>query len=186
MRIIVHGTPAPQGSKRAFVNQHTGRPSLVESSEKVKPWREAVKWAALDAFSILLDECSALAHDSICSEPGHIGWTQDGPVAVQVTFYLPRPHGHYGTGRNACTLRPSAPELPAKKPDLDKLLRSTLDGLGEAGIWADDSRVVHVRASKAYADDRPAGADIKVTAAEVATLNPAPCHAERERNRRNG
>ena len=41
--IRVYGTPAPQGSKR-----HVGRGVMVESSKKVKPWREAVKQAALD------------------------------------------------------------------------------------------------------------------------------------------
>lgn len=136
MRITVHGIPAPQGSKR-----HVGNGRMIESSAKVKPWREAVKWAVID------------------QGPARMA---TGAVVVDVTFYLPRPQGHYGTGRNACTLRPSAPEYPAVKPDIDKLLRSTLDGLGDVGVWADDSRVVHVRASKAYADDRPAGADITI------------------------
>ena len=36
----VAGTPAPQGSKRAFVVN--GRPVMTESSSKVKPWRQDV------------------------------------------------------------------------------------------------------------------------------------------------
>lgn len=40
----VDGTPAPQGSKKAF--NRGGRCVLVESSKKVKPWRESVAKAA--------------------------------------------------------------------------------------------------------------------------------------------
>jgi Holliday junction resolvase RusA-like endonuclease len=39
LRVI--GTPAPQGSKR-----HVGNGVMIESSRKVKPWREAVCYAA--------------------------------------------------------------------------------------------------------------------------------------------
>lgn len=56
-----------------------------------------------------------------------------------VTFHLPRPKGHYRTGANAHLLRDSAPEQPSVKPDLDKLVRSTMDGLSEAGVWHDDA-----------------------------------------------
>ena len=133
MRIVVRDTPAPQGSKRAFVNRHTGRPSVVESSAKVKPWREAVKHAALDVLG---------GYDVK-------NYLTD-PVSVTVTFTLARPKGHYRTGKNAHLLRDSAPRYPAGKPDIDKLLRSTLDALGAAGVWRDDAQVVHVDVFKAY------------------------------------
>ena len=121
---IVHGTPAPQGSKRAFRNQHTGRIAMVESSSKVKPWRQAVKFA--------------------WAELGREGVSFPAPAAVHayVAFYLPRPQGHFGTGKNAGVIKDSAPRHPAGKPDIDKLLRSTLDGIGEAGAWTDDAQVV--------------------------------------------
>ncbi|MFI6317326.1 RusA family crossover junction endodeoxyribonuclease [Nonomuraea sp. NPDC050556] len=53
--IRVHGIPAPQGSKNSFPiytgrgknRQFTGRVALQESSQKVGPWREAVREAAL-------------------------------------------------------------------------------------------------------------------------------------------
>lgn len=139
----VHGTPAPQGSKR-----HVGNGVMVESSAKVKPWRQDVKWAALEAHK----ECGGTGV--------HFDrWTA---VSVHLTFYLARPRGHYGTGRNAETLKPSSPTWPAVKPDLDKLVRSTLDALGEAGMWADDSQVAVVEAGKEYADDQPPGAQVTV------------------------
>lgn len=142
--IHIHGTPAPQGSKTAFAlkkdGQYTGRTSMKESSKAVKPWRaEVVKAAA-----------------------GHTIIT--GPVAVTITFYLKRPKGHYGTGRNAGTLKPAAPALPGVKPDVDKLVRSTLDGLTTAGVYVDDSRVTDLLVAKRYADGRTPGADVQVSA----------------------
>lgn len=95
MRLDVLGTPAPQGSKRAYVR--SGRAVLVESSAKVRPWRDAVKVAvALDG-----------------------GGQRFGrqPVTVAVTFRLRRPRGHYGTGRNADQLRSAAPNHPTGTPD---------------------------------------------------------------------
>jgi Holliday junction resolvase RusA-like endonuclease len=145
MKITVHGTPAPQGSKR-----HVGGGRMIESSAKVKPWREAVKWAAIEAAK---------------STPGPVElWQIDTALVVEMCFYLQRPQSHYGTGRNACTLKPSAPKYPITKPDTDKLIRSTLDALSDAGIWADDSRAVTVMADKRYADDRVPGAEITVDA----------------------
>lgn len=144
LTVTVTGTPAPQGSKRGFYNAKAGRVQMVESSNKVKPWRQDVKAAALNTIA-------TTGHQQLL-----------GPVAVDVTFYLPRPAGHYGTGRNAHQIKPSAPRWPHRKPDVDKLLRSTLDALGEAGVWRDDSQVVDVHAAKAYADGRPPGAHITV------------------------
>lgn len=134
--IHVDGTPAPQGSKR-----HVGRGILVESSKLVKPWRAAVAAAA---------QASNLA-----------GLMLNGPIQVRMSFYLRRPAGHFGKRG----LLPSAPPRPDRKPDLDKLVRSTLDGLATDGcVIADDARIVSIRASKHYCtDDRPMpGADIWV------------------------
>lgn len=141
--IIVRGTPAPQGSKR-----HVGRGIMVESSAKVKPWREAVKSACWQAEAVA------------------VVFPAPTPVVVGVAFYLARPKGHYGTGRSAGEVKASAPQRPAVTPDLDKLLRSTLDGLGEGGLWTDDSQVVSVVAEKWYvcAEFTVPGARIVVSA----------------------
>ena len=151
IEIIVLGTPAPQGSKRGFAikakGAYTGKVAQVESSAKVKPWRMAVKYAALNEISML----------------DWIYQPMTGAIVLEVTFRLPRPKGHYGTGRNAGLLKPSAPWFPAGRPDLDKLLRSTFDALGEAGVWGDDAQVVKVYGSKEYATDyAPTGATIRV------------------------
>jgi crossover junction endodeoxyribonuclease RusA len=125
LTFFIVGTPAPQGSKR-----HVGRGIMVESSKKVKPWREAVKWAVPSPFPPFA-----------------------GPLDVELVFSLKRPKGHYGTGRNAGKLKESSPAYPATRPDIDKLARSTLDGLGEAGVFGDDSQIVTLLAEKRYTDE---------------------------------
>lgn len=124
MRIefVVYGMPAPQGSKR-----HVGGGRMVESSKAVKPWREAVKYAALQALA----------------DAGHPP-PLDGPLRAWIVFTLSKPG--------------SAPKRtrtwPCRKPDLDKLLRSTLDALTDAGVIADDARIVEIaRLAKSYPDE---------------------------------
>lgn len=118
MKIVVYGMPAPQGSKR-----HVGKGILVESSKKVKPWRQDVKAAALAARN---------------GAP-----PIDGPVCLRVVFTLPKPKSAPKTKRT----------YPDRKPDIDKLLRSTLDALTEAGVFTDDARVVGVAMNKAFPNE---------------------------------
>lgn len=129
LKITVYGLPAPQGSKK-----HVGNGVMIESSAKVKPWRQDVKQAALDAIAQLPD------------------WTPlDGPLVASMVFTFARPKGHYRTGRNAHLLRDAAPARPAVTPDLSKILRSTEDALTGV-IWADDARVVgYAHLGKFYA-----------------------------------
>lgn len=119
----VFGDPAPQGSKVAKGRTRTGRVILVESSQKVKPWRQAVAAAALDLDLPLLE----------------------GPVSLSVVFRFLRPKNHFG----AKGLRPSAPIYMAKRPDLDKLCRSTCDGL-QGALLREDSQVTAISASKRF------------------------------------
>lgn len=136
--IVVRGTPAPQGSKAPKGRDRNGRTILVESSTRVKPWREAVRSTAADTAQTL-----GLA-------------AIDGPVIVEMVFSATRPKSHYRTGRNAALLRDSAPSRPTGKPDLDKLARSTGDALVDAGVLHDDSRIVEYRRlAKVYASEDP-------------------------------
>jgi crossover junction endodeoxyribonuclease RusA len=89
-----------------------------------------------------------------------VGWTAAkgarstivGPVAVTIAFYLKRPAS-----------APKSRRHPDRKPDLDKLIRSTLDGLTESGVIEDDARVITVTASKLYAEPGQAtGAAINI------------------------
>lgn len=152
--VSVVGLPAPQGSKR-----HVGRGIMVESSKRVRPWREAVKQATLDVLTVGPVDEQGMAE--------RVGFPFDRePVVVDVVFRLPRPRSHFRTGRHAAELRGDAPTLVSSRPDVDKLLRSTLDALGEAGMWSDDCQVAGVVAVKMYAAPAEvAGAQIVVRAA---------------------
>lgn len=126
---FVPGIPKPGGSKRAFVIPKTGRAIVTEDCKGSKDWRTAVAFAATEKIP---------------------AWFP-GPLRVTFVFYLPRPRGHYGTGRNAPGIRASAPDYPAVRPDTSKLVRSTEDAL--KGIaWGDDSQIVQQIASKEYVD----------------------------------
>ena len=129
IRFFVVGTPKPQGSKRAFMQPNAKRPTLIESAgEALKDWRASVRYTA-----------------------ARQGKQITGPVKVQLRFVIQRPKGHYGTGRNAQALKPSAPDMHDKKPDIDKLARAVLDGLSNV-VFEDDSKVVWLEAWKTYAE----------------------------------
>jgi crossover junction endodeoxyribonuclease RusA len=132
IRIRVNGTPAPQGSKR-----HVGNGRMVEMSQAVGPWREAVR-----------AEVQSLTRNSkqVAAEAGFPDITA--AVAVDLTFLLRRPKSHYRTGKNADLLRDSAPSRPAGRPDIDKLARAVLDGLTMGGAFADDAQVVDLHVGK--------------------------------------
>ena len=86
----------------------------------------------------------------------------DGPLYIEFTVVRKRGPGHFGTGRNAGKLLPSAPAFPATKPDTTKLTRALEDALTGI-VWTDDSRNVVVRAEKVYAEPGEAtGAQVRV------------------------
>ena len=119
IEIVVRGQPAPQGSKK-FVGMVNGHGMMAESSKKVKPWRQDVVAAAVEAM-----RGRAML---------------DGPLVAVMTFTLPKPTGAPKTRRT----------YPCRKPDLSKLVRSTEDALSDAGVWADDARVITLIVHKVY------------------------------------
>lgn len=130
MIIEVRGVPAPQGNHRVSKGGH-----IYETSKAVGPWREAVRAETQRARN----------------GAGHL-YERDDPLWVLIEFRLPRPKGHYGTGRNAGRLKFSAPALPSGKPDIDKLARAVLDGLVAGGAFPDDSQVAQLDLYKTYGD----------------------------------
>lgn len=134
MKIEIFGEPATQGNHRT--NQHG---ATYDTNKKLGPWREAVRAETARAVTTARNELSFVPD-------------KGDAVAVNITFFLKRPAGHYGTGGNSATIRPSAPKYPAKRPDLDKLLRAVLDGIRAGGAVPDDGAVVSVQAAKIWAD----------------------------------
>ncbi|MEU8723560.1 RusA family crossover junction endodeoxyribonuclease [Streptomyces antimycoticus] len=138
--ITVHGAPAPQGSKR-----HVGGGVMIESSKKVKPWRQDVKAAAREVIEARAD------------------WQPlDGPLAAAMVFTVRhRPAGKPTWWPTGLRWSKTLMWRPASTPDLSKLLRATEDALTDAGLWKDDARVVEYRRlAKYYADDATGGLDV--------------------------
>jgi crossover junction endodeoxyribonuclease RusA len=106
---------------------------MVEQSPNLAPWRAVVTQAA--AVRIALTE-----------------WHPDprAPMHLHAVFTVARPQSHWRTGKHSDELRDSAPTDPVTRPDLDKLIRSTMDALVDAGAMTDDARVTYVAASKVY------------------------------------
>jgi crossover junction endodeoxyribonuclease RusA len=152
----VLGTPAPKGSSRPMFNRKTGKAFTFaggskQNEAKLQTWDGAVRAAAASAVG------------SVEAPP-----FVETALSVAITFRLARPGGHWGKGRNAGKLSPSAPTHPRGKPDIDKLARSTLDSL--TGIVFDDSRIVALRIAKVYAAPGQEGATIEVAAMTLAEV----------------
>jgi len=136
----VHGKPAPKGSARAMLIG--GKPRLIASSSGRNETDQS-RW------SKVVREAALAQHDRFA----------DTPLAVSIVFRLRRPVSHFRTGRNATQLRDGAPAAPLTNPDVDKLVRCTLDALVDTvsrgreypGIVDDDARIVVIKASKVYA-----------------------------------
>ena len=143
--MTVVGRPAPQGS-----HDLGGAGQFLDSSPYLKAWRQSVRIAAFRAYS------------QIGYPPNALPLFAAGvPVIFErITFYL---------APEQC--RAEGTDAPVGKPDIDKLLRSTLDALGgahdprgHARMFADDSQVVEIRSmSKVRAPQGNPGALIIVT-----------------------
>lgn len=158
----VYGTPAPQGSKKFVGLTKKGRGVMVESSQKVKPWREAVKDAALATRGVRTSQYQRYRGNNTIP-PAVPAAPIDGPIVCRMVFTVAKPA--------------SAPKRrrtwPMSKPDLSKLVRSTEDALSDAGLWKDDARVVeYQRLAKVYPGEDAEALDTPGCTIEVWSLVP--------------
>lgn len=126
--LTIPGTPAPKGSLRCRRNPaHT----LYEDNPRTKPWRDKIASAARNVTQ-------------------HADARQ--AIDVEITFTIDRPRSHYGTGRNAQTLKANAPAYPSTHGtgDADKLERTILDALQDAGVLVNDAQVTDLCSRKRY------------------------------------
>lgn len=153
---FVPGSPAPGGSKTAFVARRgdgsivmrpgTNQPvvNMSDAGGKAnKEWRKAV--AAYGRVAMAGRK----------PEPG--------PCKVEFIFFLARPKStHFRSGKFSDQLREDAPVYHTKAPDALKYARSTEDALTGI-VWNDDSQTVRLCAEKRWcnADDKP-GCSIRV------------------------
>jgi Holliday junction resolvase RusA-like endonuclease len=140
IRIVVYGEPRPKGSPQ-IVTKSRGKllrhPRVLNDSAGTTRWARTVAGAALVA---MVQSGLGTAHPCYRKRP----------LRVVIVFRLPRP--------------PSEPvrAWPHVKPDLDKLVRSTMDPL-ERIVFDTDSRIVECIARKEYASaGEPIGATIEI------------------------
>lgn len=147
IQFFVAGIPRPAGSKRYFPIRKggvpTGKAIIVDACAKSKDWKVDVRAEADRAIRNFEVNPSALKID----------WTPiyHAPLRVSFRFQLTHPKGHYGTGKNAASVKDSAPRFHVTTPDVLKLARAIEDAL-KGIIYRDDSQIVTELITKRYAD----------------------------------
>lgn len=125
IHLVVLGAPKAQARHRSFK-----RGNFTGTYDPSKGIKEAL---------------ASVVQDQAPKEP------LTGAISLDVTFYLPRPKGHYGSGRNALKLKKNAPEWHTSKPDIDnleKLVQDSLNGI----FWKDDSQIAVLTCRKLYSE----------------------------------
>ena len=122
------GQPRPKFCRRgAFV--HTYNPPSADA------WKKAVKISATVA---------GLKEKRLA-----------GPIGLELVFRIPRPLSHFGSGKNANTLKPASPVgWHTQKPDLDNVEKVLKDALSDVGAWEDDCQVCSCVKSKVWVDGK--------------------------------
>ncbi|MFA5195572.1 MAG: RusA family crossover junction endodeoxyribonuclease [Bacteroidales bacterium] len=122
---VVLGEPTPQARHR-----HFRRGELTGSYDPSKKGK--------NTFASIL-------HDDAPKE------LLDCPMLLELNFYMARPKGHYGTGKNSGKLKDSAPEWHTGRPDLDNLQKFVQDALNGV-YYRDDATICQVIARKLYSE----------------------------------
>lgn len=135
LNFFVEGNPRPKGSFM-FSSRGKGRKAIVKPMNKIDGYWEK------------------LIHAHALQAAGKAGYKVDDSSAffVHTTFYMPRPKNHFGTGRNAGTIKAGyLDEAPVAEGsgDIDKLLRAVLDGLAGV-IYKTDAQVCLTDTNKIY------------------------------------
>jgi len=135
MKLWVAGAPQQKGSKVAFVHPATGRAMLKDANKNAKAWQKHVRTLAMQA---------------------NVPALMEGPVALDLHFFMPKPKGNNGTPRDRRG-------FPCCTPDWDKLARTVGDALSGVA-YKDDEQVVKATVELDYG---PPGVHIEV--------RPVPC-----------
>ena len=131
MRIIIRGKPIAKARPKFFTRKMKSGKTFTGT------------------YGTQHDEQSWFIQELEPQIKGHVLFS--GPIKIVIWFGMPRPKGHYGTGRNSGVLKGSAPLYPLVKPDEDNLKKFVYD-LFNGRIWEDDRQVVMSICEKAYSD----------------------------------
>lgn len=143
IQFFVPGVPRPAGSKRAFPIRKagvlTGRVAVVDDNRNAKDWKATVAAVAVEAYR---------------------GALLAGPIRLTVEFRMPRPKGHFRTGKRSNEIKDGSPRHPIGRPDTLKLARCLEDCLTHL-VWRDDAQIVDEILLKRYADKPGAWVEIE-------------------------
>lgn len=139
VNFTVLGHAEPAGSKRIVPIRGkgggwAGGGRVIDANPHVLGWKNEVAAAA-----------------RVAMEQQGIVELVEGPLGLALAFTMPRPKGHFGSGRNAGVVKDSAPDYPCVKPDATKLLRGAEDAMTGI-VWRDDAQVVEQFVSKRYGE----------------------------------
>jgi Holliday junction resolvase RusA-like endonuclease len=123
--------------------------------DRPKQGRPGVRAGQLEAFVSWKRDVAQAAGVAMSGGP-----LLEGPLLLELSFYVPRPKGHYG----ARGLRPSAPAYPTVKPDVLKLARAVEDAL-TGTLFRDDAQVVRELLVKVYGE--PARCEVRVSPVDL-------------------
>jgi Holliday junction resolvase RusA-like endonuclease len=79
-----------------------------------------------------------------------------GAISIELEFNMPRPKSHFGTGKNAGNLKPTAPKYHLHTPDLDNLVKFVLDAMN-GKFYDDDSQIISIVCKKTLSPDSDSG-----------------------------
>lgn len=143
---FVDGRPGPKGSMRGMLDGK-GQPIAVPSySKTAAAWERAVRKAARTQ---MVERSFGRFARAFC---------------VSVDFFMSRPNDDFVGNDPKNRLRPDSLARPSKDPDIDKLLRATLDGLTTKlpkegsdqpvryGVWGDDNTVITANVREFFGD----------------------------------
>ena len=141
--VFIPGVPKGQPRPRAFAFRGQAR---VYNPSSAEGWKSQMAMAIKEVLP---------------TDP------MEGPICVDLTFFMPRPKNHYRTGKHAGELKPGAPEFHTGKPDRDNLDKAVLDCLKTLGLFRDDAQVCAGQIVKVYEDGRGPGCRLQVRAVSI-------------------
>jgi Holliday junction resolvase RusA-like endonuclease len=137
IEFFVAGDPRPQGSTKSYYIKKLERVVTTHGTKETKKWQLRI--------AMMAQQENEKRSQSFYSGDNSLGYD------LHLVFFMPRPKS-----------LPKKKRLNTKRPDLDKLIRTVLDGLTNY-IIPDDSQVVSVSARKLYAiENQPPGVRIRV------------------------
>ncbi len=135
LRIVIPGPPISKARPRLSVR---GRFANVYDSQKIL---STLKKKELDANLCHFQIETNLSQDEIKAYSSL-------PLSVSLEYHMPVPDSDSKAVKNA---KLWGFELPSHKPDIDNLVKWTLD-IANGILWADDAQIVHLTASQKYSE----------------------------------